>query len=555
MAVYTADFETTTDVDDCRVWAWGVCSIDDPDELVEGTGIDGYLAWTMAHPGEQWFHNLAFDGEFIVNRLLHDGWEWVPKSPGRRQFTTLISNSGKWYQVEICFDKRGRRRNVTYLKDSYKKLTMGVDAVAQAFDLPISKLSIDYTAPRPVGHVLTAEEREYLANDVRIMALALHEDFGRGLTRLTTGADALASYKEMLGRRWDRLFPVLPLEVDNRIRLAYKGGWTYCNPLHQATPDRPHHIVGAGLVYDKNSMYPSMMYDRPLPIGVPRWFDGELEHDPAYPLSIQYATITARLKDGMLPTLQVKNSPYYAEHEYLIETDGVIDVALTNIDWELLVTHYDVEVVSYNGGYQFRAMRGMFREYIDYWMREKATTTGGRRLRAKLMLNALYGKFATNPDVTQKRPYLKADGSTGYALCDTEYRDPVYTPMGAFITAWARQDIITNAQALGDRFAYADTDSLHVVGTEPVTTLDVHPTDLGKWALEGEFTRARYIRSKTYLEEIGGELEVKCAGCPKDLTGQITFANFEKGLTLWGKLRPRHVMGGIVLEPGPYSIK
>ena len=54
------------------------------------------------------------------------------------------------------------------------------------------------------------------------------------------------------------------------------------------------------------------------------------------------------------------------------------------------------------------------------------------------MLNSLYGKFATNPDITPKLPYLKEDGSVGYRLGEKETRDPVYTPMGCFITAWAR---------------------------------------------------------------------------------------------------------------------
>lgn len=390
MATYTSDFETTTNADDCRVWAWGVCDLDAPDDVVMGTDIASWLAWVGAHPGDYWFHNLAFDGEFVVCHLLANGWEWVKETPRPGQFSTLISNSGKWYQVEICFRMSGRKKVRAVLKDSYKKLTMGVDAVAKAFDLPICKLSIDYDAPRPIGHVLTDEEREYLAHDVEIMALALAEDFDRGLTRLTTGADALATYKDMLGRRWDRLFPVLPIEVDTAIRKAYKGGWTYPNPIHQADEAHPLRDVGVGQVYDKNSMYPSVMYDKPLPIGVPRPFEGRLEFDPAYPLSVQYLTISAKLKPGHLPTLQIKNNPYFAEHEYLLDSGGLVDVALTNIDLALLLDHYDVDIASYNGGYQFRAMRGMFCDYIDYWMHEKETTTGGRRLRAKLMLNALY---------------------------------------------------------------------------------------------------------------------------------------------------------------------
>ena len=32
--------------------------------------------------------------------------------------------------------------------------------------------------------------------------------------------------------------------------------------------------------------------------------------------------------------------------------------------------------------------------------------------------------------------------------------------------------------------------------------------ELGKWACEAEFTKAKFIRSKTYIEEIDGELKI-----------------------------------------------
>ena len=31
---YTADFETTTNKDDLRVWAWGVCNINNFDDMI-----------------------------------------------------------------------------------------------------------------------------------------------------------------------------------------------------------------------------------------------------------------------------------------------------------------------------------------------------------------------------------------------------------------------------------------------------------------------------------------------------------------------------------------
>lgn len=570
---YTADFETTTNSDDCRVWAWAVCEIGGEFPTVIGTDIGSFLVYcsSLENP-VMWFHNLAFDGEFIINYLLHEGWEWVKDKPGPRQFSTLISGVGKYYQVQLCFSVKGKSRRIVTFKDSLKKLTMSVAEVARAFHLPVQKLEIDYGAERPRGHILTDDEKKYITADVEIMARALAQQFSQGLVKLTAGADALSIYKETIGKKsWERLFPVIPVEMDAVIRKAYRGGWTYANPKFQVTGKKPKRNIWCGSVYDKNSMYPSVMYDQPLPVGMPVYFRGRYEFDARHPLYIQYFSCTAKLKKDRLPTLQIKNNPYFSEHEYVTQTDGIVDLAMTNIDMELFFDHYDVTVTDWLGGYMFRAMRGMFCEYVDYWMKIKETSTGGLRVMAKLMLNSLYGKFATNPDVTGKVPYLKEDGSCGYRLGEDETRQPVYTPMGVFITAYARKDIITQCQKIYPRFLYADTDSIHCLGWEPLDLDNVHPTRLGAWKHESDFDLGRYLRSKTYMERVVAEgkmvegeyrmvpvkpyNDVKACGCPKNVRDAIDFGNFAVGLSLPGKLVPSHVPGGIVLVDRNFTIK
>ena len=40
MIAYTADFETTTDETDCRIWAYALCNIEDPTEFHYGTTFE-----------------------------------------------------------------------------------------------------------------------------------------------------------------------------------------------------------------------------------------------------------------------------------------------------------------------------------------------------------------------------------------------------------------------------------------------------------------------------------------------------------------------------------
>ena len=171
------------------------------------------------------------------------------------------------------------------------------------------------------------------------------------------------------------------------------------------------------------------------------------------------------------------------------------------------------------------------------------------------MLNSLYGKFATNPKAVKKIPAIDRDDLVQYTLDDPDERDPVYTALGAFITAYARNKTIRSAQTVYDRFIYADTDSLHLIGYDVPEGLDVHPSNLGAWKHEGSFTDSKYIRAKTYMETIDGVDKVTCAGMPDNVKAKVTYDNFHTGSTFDGKLMPRRCVGGVVLIDTTFTIK
>lgn len=548
---YTADFETTTDKDDLRVWAWGVCDIDNPNNFEYGTDIESFINWCYKHNNSNiYFHNLKFDGEFILSYLLLNGYKYS-KEKESKTFNTTISSAGQFYKIEIVFKRYNTRLCKINIYDSLKKLPFSVKKIAEDFDLPIKKGEIDYQAKREVGHILTDEELDYLRNDVEIMARALSMQFKEGLKRMTIGADSLATFKKMLPKgHFETLFPVLPVEIDSDIRRAYRGGFTYCNKIFQGKD------VGRGLVYDVNSMYPGVMYYEDMPCGVPIPFENEYEYDEMYPLYIQKIKIDFEIKKDHIPVVQVKKSYFYNDTEYLERSSGDVILWVTNIDLEVIKEQYDILYIEYLGGWKFKKVRGIFRDYIDKFMAIKKTSKGAKRLLAKLLLNNLYGKFATNPDVTGKIPYLDEDDIVRYKLDEPEIKDPVYTALGVFITSYARAKTQRTAQALYDRFCYADTDSIHIIGEEIPTNIDVDDVELGKWALESTFERARFIRAKTYVEEYAdGTLNVKCAGMPQDLKDLVTYDNFLTGLKLEGKLLPKKYKGGVILESSEFTIK
>ena len=299
-----------------------------------------------------------------------------------------------------------------------------------------------------------------------------------------------------------------------------------------------------------------VMYYEDMPCGVPIPFTGEYEQDEMYPLYIQKIKIDFEIKKDHIPTVQVKKSYFYNDTEYLERSSGDVVLWVTNIDLDVIKEQYDILYIEYLGGWKFKKVNGIFRDYIDKFMAIKKTTKGAKRLLAKLLLNNLYGKFATNPNVTGKIPYLDEDDIVRYKLDEPEIKEPVYTALGVFITSYARAKTQRTAQALYHRFCYADTDSIHIVGEEIPTNIDVDDVELGKWALESTFERARFIRAKTYVEEYSdGTLNVKCAGMPQALKELVTYDNFLTGLKLEGKLLPKKYKGGVILESSEFTIK
>lgn len=545
-----ADFETTVDPNDCRVWAACAVDIETLETVHISNSIESFFDWLQDKNTTCYFHNLKFDGEFILSYLLRNGYKYSDtKDP--KTFETLISDTGEWYSVTVIFDKQNKKYKKVTFYDSLKKLPFKVATISKAFNLEDEKLEIDYKAYRAPGHELTEEEKRYIVNDCRIVAAALKIQFSKGLTKMTNASDALNGYKEIIDKKnFERWFPVLPVELDADIRRAYKGGFVYLNPKYKDARGLQ------GITLDVNSLYPSVMYDSVLPFGYPMYFEGKPETDEKYNLFIVRIECAFDLKPDHIPTLQLKNTRRFIETEYLTTSDGdVVEMTLTSVDLALLLDHYDVSSLKYINGYKFKGVTGLFKDYIDYWGHIKATTKGAERQLAKLMLNSLYGKFATNPKAVKKIPVIDFDEIVQYNLDDPDLRDPVYTAMGAFITAYARNKTIRSAQAVYDRFIYADTDSLHLIGFNIPEGIDVHPTKLGAWAHEGTFTDSKYIRAKTYMETIDGVDKVTCAGMPDNVKAKVSYDNFHTGSTFAGKLMPRRCVGGVVLVDTTFTIK
>jgi hypothetical protein len=574
---YTADFETTTDKNDCRVWGWGLYNIE-KDLVYYGTTINSFFNKVFELKAKRlYFHNLKFDGEFIEYWLFRNKFKHTrSRKLYEKDFSSLITNTNVFYQLKFKY------KDVTYtINDSNKIIPLPVAKIPKAFNLSELKGDIDYTKYRSLHHKLTDEEIEYIKHDVIIVGKALKFFFDQSLKKMTQASNALFDYKGTIDKkRFRNIFPILSKLQDEQIRLSYRGGYVYVNPLYQ------NKIVNGGIVFDVNSLYPSVMYNEMLPFGDPVYFDGKYKKDKFYPLYISMIKCQFELKKDHLPTIQLKHTFGFGQTEYVSSSNGEdVDITLTNVDLELFLEHYNVYNIQYIGGYKFRGTNKLFKSYIDKWIKVKNESTlngnDGMRFIAKIMLNALYGRFALNPKCQNKIPiYDEENDLIKYVDDLEEEREPLYLPVSCFITAYARKKEITSSQINYDRFLYGDTDSIHLLGTKIPNNIEVDKVKLGAWKLEYKFNKGKFVRAKSYIEEIQvkpklkkiikykfklksiklkntklTKIKVCCAGLPHKCHSQVNFDNFKSGTVINGKLRHTRVRGGVVLEETTFTLK
>lgn len=579
MKIFSADFETSTEEwskSDAWVWAWACCEIGCIKNMTYGNSIGEFMTFVRQNENSIfYFHNAKFDFQFIISYLLNNGYTHVKEKSEivDHTFTTLITEMGQYYSMTIYFKGKKRKLSHVEFRDSLKLLNFSVKVIAKSFGLPINKLELDYDTIREKGHVLTEHEKNYISHDVMIVALALEQLFQKGYTRLTIGSNALNDYKERV-RHFEKYFPDIS-EFHKDLKQSYKGGFVYVNPVWKGreTP--------AGVVLDVNSLYPHCLRNFPMPIGYPIQFLGEYVEDKLYPLYILQFSCMFQVKEGYLPTIQIKNNMYYASNEYLESSNGEkIVLTLTSVDLKLFFDHYHVYDFKAIQGWKFKSQKGLFNSYVDYWTEEKikAGREGNKGLRtiAKLFQNSLYGKFATKEEGALKTPVLDEEGVLHYPTGEKEPRPTVYIPVASFVTSYARNITIRTSQTIReesikrygkDLYFYSDTDSCHCGITDIdflKSIVDIDDFALGCWKLETTFLRGKFLRQKSYVEEVETVnekglcekgLNVTCAGMPKTCYKDVTFENFQVGFTSHEKLVPKNVRGGVLLHKTTFEIK
>lgn len=611
---WACDFETTVWTDDMikkagheqdttEVWAAADVALYDKSETVTIThSIRDFLNRFLRMKGNNvlFFHNLSFDGSFIIDFLLREGYTHVTAKDTdmhTREFRTSISQMGQWYYIKIKWN-----HTLLEIRNSLKLMPSSLANIGKSFGTKHQKLTMEYSGDRAAYCEISEEEQEYIKNDVLVLKEALEMMFDAGHNKLTIGSCCLSEFKSGYTRQdYNITFPDLreePLHYDfcgffnmwGYVHKSYSGGWCYVNPRYA------HRTITCGKVYDVNSLYPSMMHSvsgNYYPYGKGQYCKGKPPDRLDDTLDIYYfVRVRCRfsLKDGCFPWLHIRGDAHYKGNENLYTSDirykgkyyryyyddngNICDTkhefVFTKTDWILFretYNAYDLEVLDY---VWFYARPAMFDDYIDRYAEQKKTSKGFKRQLAKLFLNNLYGKFAMSDDSSWKEPYLADDGVVHFILHEEHEKKVGYIPVGSAITSYARNFTIRHAMANYERFCYADTDSIHLQGLEPAEMVIVDPVEFCCWKNECDFDFAYYERQKTYAEHVIAEdgieldkpyLNLKASGMTR--TAKEEFINrglpvsaLRDGLELEGaNLKGVRIRGGILLKNKTFKLQ
>ena len=556
--IYCADFETTSETQYklegfTRVYLWKLKGVEGEIDAI-GIDIDGFFNTlkTLKCNSIIYFHNLSFDGEFIIWYLLNNEYSYEEKLKPK-SFNSIIDEGGSIYMITIMLDNGIEME----IRCSYKLFPKSIKEIGEMVGIPKLNETHNYDEVKNYKTIedVTEEEKMYINNDVSIMVELIKYLRAKDIKGLTMSSSA---YKNWLMDKYmlchNHMKKSENPEVVEIVRKSYRGGITKVNPKYAGQE------FNDVISFDVNSLYPSVMYENPMPIGEGKIYKTleEGRKDRRFLFIVVVFVQYAKVRTGKHAFIGNQSGFSYArKYSY----DEIIENKMLYLWYD----EFRLFELIYEGQYTIQKCVGwkkanyVFKDYIDRWYEvKKNAKTETERSLAKLMLNSLYGKFGMNDSRITKIPCAVNDGEIVYRTIDnnTTY---YYKEVASYITSKARCKLASFMNRCGDNFLYCDTDSVYYIGHEiPEIFSDVVDSKkLGYWKYEGHYTRFKALKAKCYIKQLDdGELVRRIAGCPKECAELINFDNFKEGLKLEQAKRCRKkVNGGIIIGKTDFTIK
>lgn len=547
---------------------WAASCVNKPDKFYYGYTLDDLFEKCIKpfHITKVFVHDDDYVMSYVYNYLLEKNYIYDENMDTERlnhptgSYNMFIVN-GKCMFLKVRY-KTDYASTCTFmsskniLRNSVKEICTSYNCGIDINDIVDDTIQLNYDKE------LTDRICDITVNSAKVLARAIHDvKSTMALTELTVGSNAVKSWKKLDKDQWQKL-AILPQNIERDIYLSYRGGYNWLNPSYKEIE------IGEGVVLDVNSLFPYIMKEFDLPIGIPKWSktlpfnsDGSLYKYCIIKLTLggSIEKPAAVLKPKHLPC--ISNMCQENKHQSMIYNEYLYKLYnttlwLTGWDFEMMLNNYDVDSYIIEGCYIFDVEKGLFDNFINFWYDIKRNSKGAKRELSKLMLDNLHGKLGTKVENLrggqwvhqQKQRLIMTDNGVEFGDGgDTNNTSIRYMPASIFINSIARYMIIMTAQYYYDRLIYIDTDGIHLEGLWPVDIVIngekvINISDeLGDFKVESIFKRAKYLGLKNYIHDEYTEFDkfddtfkhnditscvVKMAGASEKVRSKVTWDNF-----------------------------
>lgn len=427
-----------------------------------------------------------------------------------------------------------------YFHDSSALLNFSLDELTKTFKVGHKKLEVvkkDSNYDKKLYELYKSNPKlviEYLRHDC-IGLYEILDEFKRKMLEiggdlgLTIASTSLKTFKR--GYQKNVLY-MCSKDVNDEMRNAYFGGRTEIFRMYAPEIlDKYYYYI------DNNSMYPFVMSQYPYPVSKPN-----IVMTPPKNVYMENDGLTKAHvitpKDVYIPILpsKIKIKQDTKLMFVLGEYDGWWDNALLRKAKDL--------------GYQITPLKSyifetdyIFKDFVKHFYTIKENSENGTPmyLIAKLLMNALYGKFGQrqdsefiikdrDPDENEYEVIDFVDLDTGWTKVRQESKGKSFLPqISIHVTAMAQLVLFDAMEKIiekGYNIFYCDTDSI----TSDYENFPVSKK-LGEWKLEKRLSSGIFILPKTYkMTDDKGKIEIRAKGYNKNLREKISLDAFEKSL-------------------------
>lgn len=454
---FISDFETiTTKTDyyqkngDTGVLLFSLQKYESNDECINGVNIVEYFEYIMSLKKSCtiFFHNLSFDGDFIVKHLQQHTQYKLTYEDKKVGFKFFRQNN-RIYYIQLTYKIRNKNGNSQWIKIVFRcsllLLSSSVSALAKSVGMTKHIDDDDmsnFYDREPTQNINNVDKRylEYCNNDVAVVNKCLSnftksldsldslKSYNENRTKnkksifnpfhfLTAGALAIGLLKNIYLPKYNRenkssISLFLDESTYDAVRPFYTGGWTQFNPDFNGAPVK----VRNGVFIDVNSAYPYQM-SKDLPYGDLYTTKPELPHYTFKTIKVKFAKIKEEFKNVVI-LKNWKRDNTQTDMRYVRELNNFICYYIEE-EWNIINEYYDIKFEWVENKYMLKLPWA--KEYINdlyHWKSYyKNVGNSAFAMTFKILLNSSYGKMGMRKDFDSMF-YLPKTDFTGKTYAD-----------------------------------------------------------------------------------------------------------------------------------------